>query len=226
MTSYPEFSVAIALLRYLGFLVAITMYQAGIAMMAQKRGDQSIQTRQMATLNPLPHIELIGTIVFPLITILFNSPVVFGWPKQFSIETRYFKKFRTDINLVYLSGVGVNFLISILCMTALRFLGGGLLIPQPSTDLSHPEILTRLMLATIGMSNIVIGALYLLPFPGTAGWNILINNVSYPLSRTLQEKATLISIVALIFIVLGFLNFYFKIFALLFMFGSKTMIGL
>ena len=226
MSSNPEFSIAIALLKYLGFLIAITMYQAGIAIMAKKRGDDSPQTRELATLNPLPHIEIVGTVIFPFLTILMGSPVVFGWPKQFQIETRYFKKPKKDINIIYLSGVGVNFLISIICMIALRFLGGGILLPTPAMDLSNPEILIRLMLGTIGFSNIVIGALYLLPLPGTAGWNILINNVSYNTSRKLQEKAFIISIAGLALIVLGLLGFYFNIFISIFVYGSNTFVGL
>jgi Zn-dependent protease len=226
MSSNPEFSIAIALLKYLGFLIAITMYQAGIAIMARKKGDESFQTRELATINPLPHIEIIGTVIFPFLTILMGSPVVLGWPKQFQIETRYFKNPRRDINIIYLSGVAVNFFISIICMIALRFLGGGIIIPTPTTDLSNPESLIRLMLATIGISNIVIGALYLLPFPGTAGWNILINNVSYNTSRKLLDKAFIISICGLMLIVLGLLSFYFNIFMTLFIYGSNTIIGL
>ena len=76
MSSNPEFSIAIALLKYLGFLIAITMYQAGIAIMAKRKGDNSFQTTQLATFNPIPHIEIVGTILFPFISILANFPFV------------------------------------------------------------------------------------------------------------------------------------------------------
>lgn len=219
------FKVAEALLRYLGFLIAITMYQAGIAIMAQKRGDKSFTTQQRATLNPLPHMELMGTILFPLITIMANSPVVLGWPKPHIIETRYFKKPRKDINLVYLSGVGINFIIAIICMVILRTLGGGMFLLDASLDLSDVNILIKIMLGIIGLTNITIGALFLLPLPGTAGWNILLNNVSYNTSIKLQEKMMIISIAGLLLIVLGLLNFYFNIFVGLFSLGSNTLIG-
>ena len=220
-----EFKIAEALLRYLGFLIAITMYQAGIAIMAQKRGDKSFATQQRATLNPLPHIDPMGTVLFPIITIMANSPVVLGWPKPHTIETRYFKKPRKDINLVYLSGVGINFIIAIICMIILRILGGGVFILGSAVDLSDVSILIKIMLGIIGVTNMTIGALFLLPLPGTAGWNILINNVSYNTSVKLQQKMMVISIVGLLLIVLGLLNFYFNIFVALFTFGSNTLIG-
>jgi Zn-dependent protease len=225
MADNIQFKIAEGLLRYLGFLIAITMYQAGIAIMAQKRGDKSFATQQRATLNPLPHIDPMGTVLFPIITITANSPVVLGWPKAHTIETRYFKKPRKDINLVYLSGVGINFSIAIICMIILRIIGGGMFMLDASVDFSDLSILSRIMLGMIGLTNMTIGALFLLPLPGTAGWNILLNNVSYNTSVKLQEKMMVISIVGLLLIVLGLLNFYFKIFVSLFILGSQTMIG-
>ncbi len=216
MSSNPEFSIAIALLKYLGFLIAITMYQAGIAIMAKRKGDNSFQTTQLATFNPIPHIEIVGTILFPFISILANFPFVLGWPKQFQIDTRYFKKPKLDVNIIYLSGVGINFLISIICMITLRFFLGGSIMPSPTLDLSTPDKLAQLMLSTIGLTNMVLGALFLLPLPGYAGWNILINNVSYNTARKLQEKAMIISIVGMIVIIFGFLNIFFNIFMNLF----------
>ncbi len=220
-----EFKIAQALLRYLGFLVAITMYQAGIAIMAQKRGDKSFATKQRATLNPLPHIDLMGTLLFPMITIMANSPIVLGWPKPHTIDTRYFKQPRKDINLVYLSGVGINFLIAAVCIVVLRILGGGVFIFGAALDLSDVHILVKIMVGFIGLTNMTIASLFLLPFPGTAGWNILINNVSYSLSAKLQEKAMTISIVGLLLIVFGAFNFYFTLFISLFTSLSNTMIG-
>ncbi|KAB8029057.1 site-2 protease family protein [Fluviispira multicolorata] len=220
MGSISETTIAFGLLRYLGFLIAITMCQAGVAIMAKRKGDNSIQTQQMATLNPLPHIDILGTVIFPIITILLNSPVVFGWPKQFDIDRRSFRNPRKDINIVYSFGVGINFAIAFLCILILRFSGIGAVMPTPTLDFTKPELLSGLIVTLIGISNITIGALFLLPLPGMAGWNILINNLSYNKAKFLNEKATIISIVGLLLIVSGVLTFYFRIFLFLFLFGT------
>ena len=225
MSSNPEFSIAIALLKYLGFLIAITMYQAGIAIMAKRKGDASFQTTQLATFNPIPHIEIVGTIIFPFITILANFPVVFGWPRQFQIDSRYFKNPKRDINLIYLSGVGINFLIAIICMISLRSMGGFILFPTPQMDLSNPNNLLYFMLGKIGLTNMVIGALFLLPLPGYAGWNILINNLNYNTAKKLQEKAMIISFIGMAIILFGFLDVFLKLFSFLFILGSNTIVG-
>lgn len=208
------FSLPTALLKYLGFLIAITMSQAAIAIVARKKGDTSAQTMQMASLNPLPHIELVGTVLFPFFTILLNSPIVFGWPKQFSIETRYFKNIKRDVNLVYASGILINFVIALICVLILKFMGH-IDIPKGANH-ANPEYLSRLILSSICFLNIIIGALNLLPIPGTPGWSILINNLNYNLSRKVQEKALFISIIFLLLIISGFLSFYFSIFLFIF----------
>lgn len=225
MDSGIEFKIAQGMLRYLGFLIAITMYQAGIAIMARKKGDNSYETQGRATLNPFPHIEIIGTVLFPLITIIFNSPIVLGWPKPHNIDTRRFKKPRRDINHIYLFGVGINFLIACLCMIVLRFLGGGVFVLNAALDFSDATILTRVMLTIIGLTSMVIGALFLIPIPGTAGWNILLNNVSYSWAQKLHSNMMMISLIGLMIIVIGGLNFYFSLFAWLFRLGSNVAIS-
>ena len=217
-----QFKIAMGLLRYLGFLIAITMYQAGVAIMAQKRGDQSYLTKERATLNPYAHIDILGTILFPIITIMSNFPIVFGWPKYHIVETRYFKNPRRDINIVYLFGVGINFFIALICMITLRFIGGGFFIFDASIDYANSNILIRTMIGIIGLTNITIGSLFLLPFPGTAGWNLLLNNVSYTTSTKLQEKSMIISLVVLGLLMLGVLNPFFNFFISLFLFGAQS----
>lgn len=225
MNSDMSFIIAKALLKYLGFLIAITMHQAAVAIIARKRGDYSSTTSSFATINPLTHISILGTVILPFLSILFNWQIILGWPKQFQIETRYFKNPRKDINIVYLSAIGVNFLIAVVCMIALRFLPLELIILTPNLDLSNLSILMYFMLASIGIINILIGALFLLPIPGLPGWNLLINNVSYNTGRKLQEKAFLISILAFGIIIFQFFSFYFAIFYYLFRLGSNTIVG-
>ncbi len=220
-----EAQFAVGLLKYLGFLVAITMYQAGIALMAQRRGDRSYETSQRATLSPLPHIDILGTIILPLITILAHSPVVFGWPKVHRVDTRYFLNPRRDINLVYIAGVGINFLIAVICIVALRLLGGSFTVLQPTVDFSDLNILIRSMLGVIGLTNITIGALFLLPVPGSTGWMLLINNVSFQRAQEIQQKALYFIIGFFLLVMIGALNFYFEFFLKLFMLAANISLG-
>ncbi|MEY3903158.1 MAG: hypothetical protein RL189_2464 [Pseudomonadota bacterium] len=189
-----------AILTYCGFLVAITMREAAHAIVARKLGDRSLETESRATLNPVPHIDVLGTIVLPLVFLLSGTPFLLGWAKPLIIDTRYFKKMRRDINIAEIAGPATNFGIAILCgviaivagyKTQMMFAGND---PVP-----------RLLLA-IAQSNIVIGLLNLLPFPNSSGWRLLLNNIDYNLGQKLNEKATIISIAMLVLLLTGILS--------------------
>ena len=209
------------LITYLGFLISITFYQAIVANIARKKGDNSTLTQVMSSFTPFVHMEIFGTVIFPLLTIITGSPVVFGWPKPYDIDSRYFRNPRRDINIIYICGIGIVFFVSLICMFALKFLGGGIsIVPLGGESMSLTFIL-QTFLSTIGRVCMTMGALFLLPLPGTGGWYLLLNNVAYKTQQKLVEQSMVISIVGLFLIMLGFLNFYFKIFLFLFFMGSS-----
>lgn len=212
--------IAGGLVYYLGFLIAITFYQATLAHIAKMRGDVSFTTQARATFVPFVHMELLGTVIFPLLTIIAGSPVVFGWPKPFNITTRYFKRPKHDINVIYSISLAAIFLISLICMFILKFMGGPIMGGFLETSfITIPNIL-QIFLSVIGQVCMTIGALFLLPMPGTAGWYLLLNNVSYNIGQKLLQSSFMISIVTLMLIMSGVLNFYFRFFIFLFFMGA------
>ncbi len=200
-----NFDFRVALLTYFGFLVALTMHEAAHAITAKFLGDNSAETTERATINPLPHIDIWGTIVFPGIMILspMQLPIVFGWAKPTTFNPNAFKHIKRDTNLVSLAGPGANYLIAALCGTALHFLdfndsifqmGGHTIDTNPAAAL----------LAFTAISNVVIGTLNFLPFPGSDGWRILLNSVNYNLAQKLNQGAFVISMGMLLLLFMGF----------------------
>lgn len=205
---------------YLGFLIAITFYQATLAYVAKYRGDVSYITTQRASFVPFVHMELLGTFVFPLLTIIAGSPVVFGWPKPFHINSRYFKRPKRDINIIYSFALLSLFLMSGICMLILKFMGGPLINGLlTSTFVTIPYII-QFFLSVIGQVCMTIGALFLLPMPGTAGWYLLLNNASYEFGKKMMQASFMISIAMLFLILSGVINFYFRFFLILFLVGA------
>jgi len=205
---------------YLGFLIAITFYQAALAHLARAKGDASYVTQTRASLVPFVHMELLGTVIFPILTIISGSPVVFGWPKPFNINTRYFKKPRHDINLIYSLSLCAIFAVGLVCMIVLRFLGGPSHLTFLGGNFSDVTNIIPVFLTVIGQVCVTIAALFLLPMPGTAGWYLLLNNASYQFGMKMIQSSFIISISVLLLILSGLLNFYFKFFLLLFFVGA------
>ncbi|MBM3382440.1 MAG: site-2 protease family protein [Betaproteobacteria bacterium] len=189
-----------AILTYCGFLVAITMREAAYAVTARQLGDRSSETESRATVNPIPHVDLLGTIILPAVFLFSGVPFLLGWAKQLTIDTRYFKKIRRDINIAELAGPLTNFGLALLCGVLAVSLGY-----RVETMMFGEDPIPRLLLA-IAKSNIVIGLLNLLPFPGSSGWRLLLNNIRYQWGQSLIQHANIISIVMIVLLLTNILS--------------------
>jgi Zn-dependent protease len=87
-------------------MFAITMPEAARAYMARKCGDNSAYAAGRMTLNPMPHIDPIGTILLPLVSI-FAGGILFGWAKPLPLDFRAFKT-RNDFIKVFAAGPLAN----------------------------------------------------------------------------------------------------------------------
>jgi Zn-dependent protease len=206
-----KFDVGQALVTYFGFLVALTMREAAGAFASRGLGDKSPETERRATLNPVPHIDPFGTVLFPLLMLLSSVPLLLGWAKPFTPDLRYFKKPKRDANFIYLAGPCVNLLIAILAGVALRLGGYGLvgLGKGGGGDLTGDP--APYFLSSIAVSNLIICVFNLLPVPNTDGWKLLLNNINYNVARKLQEMAMPINLVFLLLLVLGVLSPLFRL---------------
>jgi len=102
------------LILYLGLLVLLTLHEFGHAWMAWKCGDDTAMAQGRVSLNPLVHIDLVGTVALPLLLIFFAPGGFFiGWAKPVPVNSDNFRNPRTDDMLVTLAGPWMNFLLAI-----------------------------------------------------------------------------------------------------------------
>jgi len=102
----PTFIIAI--------LIALTVHEWAHGYVAYKLGDPTAKMNYRLTLNPLSHLDPIGTLMFFVIG--------FGWAKPVPIDPRYFKNPKRDITLVALAGPGANFIMAFICFFLLALL--------------------------------------------------------------------------------------------------------
>lgn len=194
-----------AIITFFGFLVALTMHEAAHAFVAKKLGDRSPETASRATLNPIPHIDPFGTLLFPILMLASGTNLLFGWAKPTRHDSRYFKNPKRDLNYVALAGPGFNFLIAIVCGLGMRF--GGFSVGEL---MNGTDPLPRLLQST-ATANLIIGLFNIIPFPASDGWKLLLNNVNYNLSRKLEEFATPLSIIVLVLLIFGVFSPFFSL---------------
>src|SRR5688572_20553742 len=83
--------------QFVPFLLAVVGHEFGHGLVAYWWGDKTAQEAGRLTLNPIPHLDPIGTVAFPMINMVAGFPIMFGWAKPVPIDPRRFSKFRPGL---------------------------------------------------------------------------------------------------------------------------------
>jgi len=109
------------LLTILAFLVAIMVHEIAHAYMADRLGDPTARIQGRLSLNPLVHLDWIGSVLVPGFLILAGFPLVFGWAKPVMFDPYNLKRPRQDTALISLAGPVSNLLLAIGLAIVLQF---------------------------------------------------------------------------------------------------------
>lgn len=104
---------------YIPMLLALCVHEWAHGMMAKLRGDNTAEIQGRLTLNPMAHIDPIGTVVFPLLAIATSLPIFFGWAKPVPFDPRNLKNPRVDSFWIALAGPLSNVVLAVLGAAAL-----------------------------------------------------------------------------------------------------------
>lgn len=206
-----NFDLSRSLLVFFGFFVALTMREAFRAWTARRLGDRSADLAQHVTINPVPHVDLFGTLIIPLIFILMpmQIPLVFGWAKRPPINPYAFRDSQKGMFIVSAAGVGSNFAIAIVCGLIAKFITPGAPLFMEGAMLR--ENLGTAILMYVAAQNIFIGLLNLLPFPASDGWVILTNFLKRETVDRLEASAPMLNLVLMALLFMGILSPLFRV---------------
>jgi Zn-dependent protease len=113
--------VVLILFQVAVLLFALSLHEAAHGWMASRLGDQTARMLGRITLNPLPHIDMVGTILVPALSVFAGWPLI-GWAKPTPVNTRNFKNFVRDDVMTTLAGPGSNLLMAVAALVALLVL--------------------------------------------------------------------------------------------------------
>lgn len=151
---------------------AITVHEAAHAWMAAKLGDPTAAALGRASLNPLVHIDLFGTIIFPLLLILLKQPV-FGWAKPVPYDPRNLRHPRKDGLWISFAGPIANIAtatVAVLLFQLLKLAGARIPVTSP---FSKPIGGLVVVLFAMAMINASLAIFNLIPIPPLDGSGIL-----------------------------------------------------
>jgi Zn-dependent protease len=151
------------IVQFLVVLFAISVHESAHAWAADKFGDPTARLQGRVSLNPIAHIDLLGTIIFPLLLALMHAPV-FGWAKPVMVNPYNLRNRRRDGMFIAAAGPVSNLLVG--SVSILVFL----LIRDTALIRSVPVLTILLYLIMI---NVYLAIFNLIPIPPLDGSGIL-----------------------------------------------------
>ncbi|MCK5924603.1 MAG: site-2 protease family protein [Methylococcales bacterium] len=147
-------------------IFAITVHEVAHGWVAKKFGDPTADKLGRLTLNPIKHIDLIGTIILPAVLLITLTGYIFGWAKPVPVNPNNFKFPRKTMAIVALAGPVSNILMAI---------GWALIMRLGSVLSTHEAIsLPLIYMGVAGISiNLVLALINLIPLPPLDGGRIV-----------------------------------------------------
>src|ERR1700676_2203165 len=206
--------------KLIAFLFAISVHESSHAWMANLRGDPTARMLGRITLNPIKHIDPVGTLLLPAVAMFFHAPVI-GWAKPTPVDPRNFKNPVLDDILTAVVGPISNFIVATGAVLALIFvaltsrLGAGIVHAIPLVYPSHLDILTcqtdsflmpiSLLFYELMVINIILGVFNLIPVPPLDGSHVLRHFLS-PEVLPVYDTVGMFALMALVFLGGGLLG--------------------
>lgn len=151
-------------------IFAITLHEAGHAFVANIFGDNSAKLMGRLSLNPIKHIDPIGTVLIPASLVILSAGFIFGWAKPVMINTRALRSPKRDMIWIAFAGPAANILMAIFWVILFKI-----------SHNSNMEILSKMSAVGIWI-NLLLAIFNLLPIPPLDGSRILSSLMPYTIS--------------------------------------------
>lgn len=180
-------------------LFAITVHEVAHGWVALKFGDRTAQLMGRLTLNPIKHIDPIGTILVPGILLVMGG-FIFGWAKPVPVSFQNLRKPKADMAWVALAGPMANLVMAVIWALVAKI---GLFVAQSGSAIGEPMMF-------MGVAGVLINAmlmmLNLLPLPPLDGGRVLVSVLPGPISWRVSRLEPYGFIILLALLFFGFLG--------------------
>lgn len=177
-------------------LFSVIVHEVMHGYVALRFGDTTAQRAGRLTLNPIPHIDPVGTILLPTILLLTGSHFFLAWAKPVPVNPLNFSDLRKGELFVSAAGILANFGLAIICAILYHLL----------VNLTNIPILILALLRYGVQINLTLGIFNLFPIPPLDGSNILLSQLPYNLAKEFEKLSAYGMFILLAFMVIPFGN--------------------
>ncbi|WP_353203345.1 site-2 protease family protein [Sphingomonas sp.] len=168
MTDLPlPYTIAVWLIP---LVIAIVFHEVAHGYVARLFGDHTAERMGRLTLNPIRHVDPIGTVVLPMVLAIAHAPI-FGWAKPVPVDYRKLRNPRRDMIFVALAGPGTNFVLAMLTALVLAAFFSGAV--PPASALYTGSGFAFLSLLSFVQVNVFLGVFNLIPLPPFDGGHVV-----------------------------------------------------
>lgn len=181
-------TLARAILYVVPLLLAVIAHEVAHGWAAEKRGDDTARRAGRITLNPLVHIDPVGTVLLPAILFAVNAPFLFGWARPVPVQFGNLRSGRRDMALVAGAGPLANFALAVLSAALYRLIEAGVGLGYGFGSPGYGwvvEPIARMAVISVEF-NLVLMVINLLPVPPLDGGRILAGLAPERLSRMIE----------------------------------------
>jgi Zn-dependent protease len=145
-------------------VASLSFHEAAHAWAANQLGDPTARLLGRLSLNPVVHVDVIGTLIFPLVAISTGLPLI-GWAKPVPVDFRHLRHPRRDFAIVAAAGPVSNVLLAVAGAAVLAAVGG--------LDAMRSGSLLAGVLAQWVVLNVLLAVFNMVPVPPLDGGNVL-----------------------------------------------------
>lgn len=178
------------------FFFCLVIHEYAHGLMAEKCGDSTARYLGRLTLNPLSHIDPVGTIIFPVLLVVMHSPFIFGWAKPVPINPYNFRNPRWDTVKVGLAGPGANIITALVSALLFRILA----VAGPVNEA------VAMILGGLILISLILAIFNLVPIPPLDGSHVLAGLLPARLAYKFERIQGFGFIIIIALMYLGFFN--------------------